>query len=113
VQQAKGPDGRTVTATVLAALAALNAGPDPGSFGAVVGATAGSVTEDLRINGPLLAPGLGAQGATAADLPAVFGPALPWVLPSASRSLSGAGPDTAAITRAVEAEVSAVRKVLS
>jgi orotidine-5'-phosphate decarboxylase len=113
VQQAKGPDGRTVTATVLAALAELNTGTDPGSFGAVVGATARSVAEDLQINGPLLAPGLGAQGATAADLPAVFGAALPWVLPSASRSLSGAGPDTPAISRAVQAEVAALRTVMS
>jgi orotidine-5'-phosphate decarboxylase len=113
VQQAKGADGRTVTATVLAALAALNTGSDPGSFGAVVGATAGSVAEDLRINGPLLAPGLGAQGATAADLSALFGSALPWVLPSASRSLSGAGPDTSSIVRAVRAESAALRHVLS
>jgi orotidine-5'-phosphate decarboxylase len=113
VQQAKGPDGRTVTATVLASLGALNAGPDPGSFGAVVGATAGSVVEDLQINGPLLAPGLGAQGATAADLPAVFGGALPLVLPSASRSLSAAGPGSSAIIRAVQAEVAALRKVVS
>jgi orotidine-5'-phosphate decarboxylase len=113
VQQAKRPDGRTVTASVLAALAELNEGPQPGSFGAVVGATARSVAEDLDINGPLLAPGLGAQGATAADLPAVFGAALPWVLPSASRSLSGAGPDTSAIGRAVQAEVAALQKVMS
>jgi orotidine-5'-phosphate decarboxylase len=113
VQQARGPDGRTVTATVLAALAALNAGPGPGSFGAVVGATAGPVAEELEINGPLLAPGLGAQGATASDLPAVFGTALPWVLPSASRSLSSAGPDRSSIIRAVQAEVAALRKVVS
>ncbi len=113
VQQAKGADGRTVTATVLAALAELNAGTDLGSFGAVVGATATSVAEDLQINGPLLAPGLGAQGATSADLPAVFGAALPWVLPSASRSLSSVGPDTAAIGRAVQAEVEALRKVMA
>jgi orotidine-5'-phosphate decarboxylase len=113
VQQAKGPDGRTVTATVLAALAELNAGPEPGSFGAVVGATVRSVAEDLQINGPLLAPGLGAQGATAADLTAVFGPALRWVLPSASRSLSGAGPEASAVVRAVQAEVASLSRVVS
>ncbi len=56
---------------------------------------------------------LGAQGATASDLPAVFGTALPWVLPSASRSLSGAGPDRSSIVRAVQAEVAALRKVVS
>jgi orotidine-5'-phosphate decarboxylase len=111
VQQARGPDGRTVTASVLADLAALNAGSEAGSFGAVVGATAGSVEGDLQINGPLLAPGLGAQGATADDLPVVFGAALPWVLPSASRSLSGAGPDATALARAIQDQSVALRRL--
>jgi orotidine-5'-phosphate decarboxylase len=99
VQSAVGADGRTVAATVLDHLAHLNAGVSPlGSFGAVVGATVGSVTYDLSaLNGPLLAPGFGAQGGTPDDLRRVFGPALPQVLPSTSRELLRHGPDLQAL----------------
>ncbi|MGW7190004.1 orotidine-5'-phosphate decarboxylase, partial [Streptomyces sp. NPDC054838] len=78
VQRAVRSDGRSIGATMLAHLAAENAGAEPmGSFGAVVGATLGDLSSfDLDINGPILAPGIGAQGATAADLPAVFGAAV-------------------------------------
>ena len=60
--------------------------------GVVVGATLGSTGEDLDVGGPLLAPGLGAQGATPAGLAALFGPALPAVLPAMSREVLRAGP---------------------
>ncbi len=101
VQQARGADGTTVGAAVLAAVAAANAGADPlGSVGAVVGATLDGLDVDLAVNGPLLAPGLGAQGATAADLRRVFGGAAGLVLPSVSRSVLSAGPDPAALLSA-------------
>ncbi len=105
VQRAVRDDGRTVAATVLAHLAAENAGATPlGSFGAVVGATLGDLTDTLRdhlaINGPLLAPGIGAQGATPRDLPRVFGPALRNVVPSVSRGVLRAGPDAAGLRAA-------------
>ena len=45
------------------------------------------------MHGSLLAPGIGAQGGRCRDLVEVFGGALPYVLPSASRELMGAGPD--------------------
>ena len=53
-----------------------------GSVGLVVGATVGSALTDLdldlaAVRGPILAPGLGAQGATAADLRRTFGAAVP------------------------------------
>jgi orotidine-5'-phosphate decarboxylase len=99
--QAAVADGRTVTGVVLDHLRALNAGEVPlGSFGAVVGATVGDTGEDYVINGPLLAPGYGAQGGTAADLPRIFGAALPAVLPSSSRDLLRAGPDAEAMREA-------------
>ncbi len=99
VQHALRPDGRSVGATVLAHLAAENAGQRPlGSFGAVVGATLGDLSSyDLDINGPLLAPGIGAQGASAADLPAVFGAAVRNVVPNVSRGVLRHGPDIAAL----------------
>ncbi len=98
VQAARAEDGRTVTATVLDHLRSLNAGVHPlGSFGAVVGATVGDTGEDFAINGPILAPGYGAQGGTTADLRRIFGVALPAVLPSSSRDLLRLGPEPAAL----------------
>ncbi|MEU7577789.1 orotidine-5'-phosphate decarboxylase [Streptomyces sp. NPDC041068] len=100
VQHAVREDGRTVAATVLGHLAAENAGQEPlGSFGAVVGATLGDLSSyDLAgVNGPLLAPGIGAQGATPADLPGVFGAAVRSVVPSVSRGVLRHGPDVAGL----------------
>lgn len=104
VQHAVRTDGRTVGATMLAHLAAENAGEDPlGSFGAVVGATVGDLSSyDLAINGPLLAPGVGAQGATPADLPKVFGSALRNVVPNVSRGVLRHGPDAGVLRAAAE-----------
>ena len=60
-------------------------GGELGSTGLVVGATVGSALTDLdldlaAVRGPILAPGLGAQGATAADLRRTFGSAYGQVL---------------------------------
>jgi orotidine-5'-phosphate decarboxylase len=97
VQHATGPDGRTVAQTVLDAVAAENAGAQPlGSVGVVVGATItgrGREHALTRLNGPILAPGLGAQGGSADDLRAIFGPALGDVLPTTSRDVLNAGPE--------------------
>ncbi|HET7734863.1 MAG TPA: orotidine-5'-phosphate decarboxylase [Nocardioidaceae bacterium] len=101
VQHARTASGRTVAGEVLAALAARNAGAAPlGSMGAVVGATIGESDEDLAINGPLLVPGIGAQGGTAADVRRIFGASIGNVLPSSSREILGAGPDLAALSAA-------------
>lgn len=106
VQHAVREDGRSVAATLLAHLAAENAGEAPlGSFGAVVGATlGGGPGAGLDINGPLLAPGIGAQGATAADLPRVFGTAVGNVLPSISRGVLRHGPSAGALREAAASE---------
>ncbi|BFU43791.1 orotidine-5'-phosphate decarboxylase [Krasilnikovia sp. MM14-A1004] len=97
VQHAVAADGRTVAQTVIDEISQVNAGADPlGSLGVVVGATIGETGHDLsKVNGPLLAPGLGAQGATPADLRAVFGASVRNVLPSYSREVLGAGPSVA------------------
>ncbi|WBB81358.1 orotidine-5'-phosphate decarboxylase [Micromonospora sp. WMMD882] len=114
VQRARGADGRTVAQAVIDEIAQLNAGAEPlGSFGLVVGATVGDTGHDLsRVNGPLLAPGLGAQGATAADLRTVFGPALSGVLPSYSRQVLSAGPDPDGLRAAAERVSEECRRVL-
>lgn len=114
VQGARTADGSTVGGSVLADVARENVGAVPlGGVGAVVGATRGRVRIDPGINGALLAPGLGAQGATAADLRAVFGDAAGLVLPSASRSVLGAGPDPGALLAAARRTRDEVAAALS
>ncbi|MEU7102503.1 orotidine-5'-phosphate decarboxylase [Streptomyces longwoodensis] len=115
VQHAVRADGRSVGATMLAHLAAENAGERPlGSFGAVVGATVGDLASyDLDVNGPLLAPGVGAQGATAADLPRVFGPALRNVVPNVSRGVLREGPDPVALRDAARRFADRIRDVVA
>ncbi|MEH0985662.1 orotidine-5'-phosphate decarboxylase [Micromonospora sp. CPCC 205556] len=115
VQRAVAADGRTVAQTVIDEISQLNAGAEPlGSFGLVVGATIGETGHDLSgVNGPLLAPGLGAQGATAADLRTVFGSSLPAVLPSYSREVLNAGPDPAALRAAADRAQAECRAVLA
>jgi orotidine-5'-phosphate decarboxylase len=101
VQHAKTEDGRTVAGSVLDAVASRNAGAEPmGSIGAVVGATIGETRENLEVNGPLLVPGLGAQGGTPSDVRRIFGPAAGNVLASSSREILGAGPDKASLRAA-------------
>jgi orotidine-5'-phosphate decarboxylase len=98
VQRARGADGRTVAGSVLAQIAERNLGAEPmGSVGAVVGATIGQTSEDLAVNGPLLVPGLGAQGGTAADVRRIFAGVLDTVVPTTSREVLAAGPDVDAL----------------
>jgi orotidine-5'-phosphate decarboxylase len=116
-QSARTVDGPTVAGAVLDGLRELNAadlgdGDELGSFGAVVGATISSTSENLDIRGPLLAPGLGAQGGTAEGLTAVFGSAVRNVVPSSSREILGAGPDAAGLQSAADRANDGFRAVL-
>ena len=106
-QTARVEDGRTVAQVVVDDLAARNAGAAPlGSFGAVVGATVDPGLADFgTLNGPILAPGVGAQGGTADDVRRLFGVALPQVLPSVSREVLRHGPDLEALRSAVERQL--------
>ena len=114
IQRARNQQGQTVAGRMLAGVAARNVGVEPlGSIGAVVGATVGAAGEELRVNGPILAPGLGAQGGAPADLPRLFGPALPNVLPSTSRAVLAEGPQPARLRAATLAVRDAVRHEVS
>ncbi|WP_018686180.1 orotidine-5'-phosphate decarboxylase [Actinokineospora enzanensis] len=101
VQQAR-VDDRSVAQSVVDAAAEHNAGASPlGSVGLVIGATVAEVDLDLSaLNGPILAPGVGAQGAGVEDLARVFGSALPHVLPTSSRDILRHGPDPASLRTA-------------
>lgn len=103
VQFATRADGRMLGQYVLDEVGALNAaGPCAGplgSFGVVVGAT---IRTDLAVDfgvvaGPILAPGVGAQGGSADSVRRIFGDSLPGVLPSVSREVLAAGPDPRAL----------------
>jgi orotidine-5'-phosphate decarboxylase len=110
------PEGRSVqhvgghasvARSVARAAAAENAGPRPGHVGLVVGATVGDAARTLGLglaglNGPILAPGVGAQGAGPRELRDAFGDALPFVLPTSSRAILAAGPGVSALRDAAE-----------
>lgn len=114
VQHAVASDGRTVAQTVIDEISQVNAGTQPlGNLGLVVGATIGRTGHDLsQVNGPLLAPGLGAQGAIPSDLRSVFGESLRNVLPSYSREVLTAGPSVSALRDAAERAVDECRAAL-
>jgi orotidine-5'-phosphate decarboxylase len=77
-------------------------GPSTGSFGVVVGATLRDMDVDLDgLGGPILAPGLGAQGGSVADLRRLFGTGRA-VVPTVSRDVLAAGPDGAALRAAAD-----------
>ncbi|MEU2953533.1 orotidine-5'-phosphate decarboxylase [Streptomyces xanthochromogenes] len=113
VQRSTAADGRPLAQLMLDHMKAENTGASPlGSVGAVVGATLGDAGVDLDINGPLLAPGIGAQGATPADLPGVFGSAVRNVVPSVSRGVLRHGPDASALREAAARYADEVRAAI-
>ena len=97
-------EGRSVAQAMVDAAAAENAGRAPmGDVGVVVGATHEHGLELSGLNGPVLAPGLGSQGGTPADLAVRFADVSGVVLPSVSRAVLEKGPDQAALRAAVQA----------
>ncbi len=114
LQLARTDDGRTVAQALVDQVAARNEGAEPlGSVGVVVGVTAGEVGVDLsRLGGPVLAPGLGAQGGRPEDLRTVFAGVRGLVLPSTSRDVLAQGPDVAALRESAHMAMNACRNVL-
>ena len=77
-------------------------GATTGSFGVVVGATLRELDVDLTgLGGPVLAPGLGAQGGSPEDLRRLFGRDTA-VVPTVSRDVLAAGPAPAALRAAAD-----------
>jgi orotidine-5'-phosphate decarboxylase len=101
VQAAVGRDGLSVEESLLAHIGRINADLAPGEIGPV-GAVVGPAHLDPQldlaaVNAIFLAPGVGAQGATCADVARTFAACPDRVMPSASRSLLAAGPDRSAL----------------
>ncbi|MBN9607596.1 MAG: orotidine-5'-phosphate decarboxylase [Actinomycetales bacterium] len=128
VQSAMRAEGPHAGATLAGALtrevaarnaAAVGAGETPadtlGSIGIVIGGTlrlAEVGIDPADLSGvPILAPGFGFQGAVFADLPEIYGAALPNALVSVSRSVLAAGPE--GMAAAVASDAAALARVLA
>jgi orotidine-5'-phosphate decarboxylase len=75
---------------------------EPGSVGVVVGATVFEPPDVSALGGPVLVPGVGAQGGRPEALGALFGAAAGQLLPATSREVLRAGPDVTALREAAE-----------
>lgn len=123
VQLARGEGATSVAASIASAASELNAreladprnrGLSMGSVGLVVGATVGDAARagevDLeRVRGPLLVPGVGAQGGSAETVRGVVGSAWEQVLVSTSREVLQAGPGATQLREAAERTGAALR----
>jgi orotidine-5'-phosphate decarboxylase len=118
VQHARAADGRIVGQVIIDEAASRNAvrckpGASLGLVGVVVGATIGPTTTGFAaLRGSILAPGIGAQGGTAADLSAVFHDATEFVLPSTSREVMSAGPTPAGLRTAATRVLGEMKAVI-
>lgn len=98
-------DGRTVAQSIVDAAAAVNrsAATELGSVGVVIGATLGAAVPDVSaLAGPVLVPGVGAQGGRPDALGGLGGAQPGQLLPAVSREVLQAGPDATAIRVAGE-----------
>lgn len=93
---------RTVAQSIVDEAAAFNrAGPSkPGSVGVVVGATLDQVPDVSDLGGPVLVPGVGAQGGRPEALGGLGGARPGQLLPAVSREVLRAGPGVAALRAA-------------
>ncbi len=117
LQRSVSPSGAAVSAQVVSEVSARNAaqfdGDRWGSLGFVIGATVdwtGAGLQAFAPLAPILAPGFGAQGATASDLTARFGTMAQAVIASESRSILSAGPD--GVATAIDAAALHYREAL-
>jgi orotidine-5'-phosphate decarboxylase len=96
--------GRTVAQSIVDAAAVVNreALPEPGSVGVVVGATLRDVPELRGLNGPVLVPGIGAQGGRPDALAGLGGAKPGQLLPSVSRDVLRTGPNVAKLRASAE-----------
>jgi orotidine-5'-phosphate decarboxylase len=96
--------GRTVAQSVVDAAGAANraAGQGLGSVGVVVGATLDQVPDLSALDGPVLVPGVGAQGGRPEALAGLGGARAGQLLPAVSREVLRAGPGPDAVRAAAE-----------
>jgi orotidine-5'-phosphate decarboxylase len=117
IQSAREESEHSVEAELLREIGELNLRLAPGEIGpigAVVGPTDMEPALDLpATHGLYLAPGVGAQGATPADVARVFAACPDRVIPSASRSLLNAGPEVSRLRDAISMLAAEFRNILA
>ena len=91
---------RTVAQTIVDAAAEVNTGQRYGSVGVVVGATLSDPPDVSALNGPVLVPGVGAQGGRPEALAGLGGAHPGQLLPAVSREVLRAGPEVADLAAA-------------
>lgn len=94
LQSTADASGRSIAQRVVDACAGYNDSSGIGDIGVVVGATLDDPPRLDELNGPVLMPGVGAQGADSADVDNIAGKVRRAAFPNASRSVLSAGPDT-------------------
>lgn len=105
--------GRTVAQLIVDEAAEVNraAAPEPGSVGVVVGATIAQAPDLSALGGPVLVPGIGAQGGQLEALVGLGGAAAGQLLPAVSREVLRAGPEVAQLRAAGERMRDAVARL--
>lgn len=94
--------GRSVAQAVIHDVAAWNRTQQSGSVGVVVGATLDRLPDLSDVGGPVLVPGIGAQGGRPEALGTFGGAPSNQLWPAVSRAVLRAGPDVAALRAAAE-----------
>lgn len=93
--------GRTVAQSIVDGAIQVNLAR-AATVGLVVGATRDHGLDLSAFSGPILAPGLGAQGASVDDLAQIFDGSLDLLLPNSSRGVLAAGPSVGALQDAAK-----------
>ncbi len=97
------PSRGSITQRVIDEIAKLNSGETFGSYGVVVGATLKNPPRLEHLNGPVLLPGVGAQGATAQDVERLTKGITHVAFPNISRGILKSGPHVDDLRKAAKA----------
>ena len=104
VQGCHTEHGVTISQQIVDACAQENSAYQPavGSVGVVVGATLATPPDLRKLHGPVLLPGVGAQGATAEDVKQITKDLAGLSFPSVSRGILSVGPEVSTLKKAVD-----------
>ena len=104
VQGCRTEHGVTVSQQIVDACAQENSAYQPavGNVGVVVGATLATPPDLRKLRGPVLLPGVGAQGATTKDVKQITKDLVGLSFPSVSRGILSVGPKVSTLKKAVD-----------